>query len=147
MKLKSLIYIILLIFNAVVFFTACKKDEVVTELQFQKNLLAGTGSFQNTQRIWRLDSIFVDDKSLQLTDIQKMYKKTFVYDGVYMDTEKNEGQWEIPELNKLKQKIYFKSTNKIDSTSFQIISINAARLKLRVDGTKSKTEYSFVISN
>lgn len=147
MKLKSLIYIILLIFNAVVFFTACKKDEVVTELQFQKKLLAGTGSFQNTQRIWRLDSILVDDKSIQLTDIQKMYKKIFVYDGVYMDTEKNEGQWEIPELNKLKQKIYLKATNKIDSTSFQIISINAARLKLRVEGTKSKTEYSFVISN
>ena len=147
MKLKSLIYIILLIFNAVVFFTACKKDEVVTELQFQKKLLAGTGSFQNTQRIWRLDSILVDDKSIQLTDIQKMYKKIFVYDGVYMDTEKNEGQWEIPELNKLKQKIYLKATNKIDSTSFQIISINAARLKLRVEGTKSKTDYSFVISN
>ena len=147
MKLKSLIYIILLIFNTVVFFTACKKDEVVTELQFQKKLLAGTGSFQNTQRIWRLDSILVDDKSIQLTDIQKMYKKIFVYDGVYMDTEKNEGQWEIPELNKLKQKIYLKATNKIDSTSFQIISINAARLKLRVEGTKSKTEYSFVISN
>jgi hypothetical protein len=64
-----------------------------------------------------------------------------------MDTEKNEGQWELPELNKLKQKIYFKVSNKIDSTSFEIISINAARLKLRLIGSKSKIDYSFIISN
>jgi hypothetical protein len=126
---------------------SCKKEEVVSELQFQKNLLAGTGSYQNSQRIWRLDSILVDDKPIILTTLQKLYKKTFVFDGVYKDTEMNEGQWELPELNKLKQKIYYKLTNKIDSTSYEIISINAARLKLRVTGSKSKTDYSFIISN
>lgn len=147
MKLKNVHILIGSIVCVVVFLTACKKNEVVTELQFQKNLLAGTGSYQNTQHIWKLDSILVDDKPIILTDVQKLYKKTFVYDGVYLDTEKNEGQWDLPELNKLKQKIYYKTTNKIDSTSYEIISINAARLKLRVNGTKSKTDYSFVISN
>ena len=139
----------LILFISFVSFLAfsCKKDEVVSELQFQKHLLAGTGSYQNTQHVWKLDSILVDDKPVILTDVQKLYKKTFVYDGLYLDTEKNEGQWDIPELNKLKQKIYYKLTNKIDSTSYEIISINAARLKLRVNGTKSKTDYSFIISN
>lgn len=140
-------YTILFISFVSVLVFSCKKEEVVSELQFQKHLLAGTGSYQNTQHVWKLDSILVDDKPVILTDVQKLYKKTFVYDGVYMDTEKNEGQWDIPELNKLKQKIYYKLTNKIDSTSYEIISINAARLKLRVNGTKSKTDYSFIISN
>jgi hypothetical protein len=139
----------LILFISFISFLAfsCKKDEVVSELQFQKHLLAGTGSYQNTQHVWKLDSILVDDKPVILTDVQKLYKKIFVYDGVYLDTEKNEGQWDIPELNKLKQKIYYKLTNKIDSTSYEIISINAARLKLRVNGAKSKTDYSFIISN
>ena len=140
-------YTILFISFVSVLVFSCKKEEVVSELQFQKHLLAGTGSYQNTQHVWKLDSILVDDKPVILTDVQRLYKKTFVYDGVYLDTEKNEGQWDIPELNKLKQKIYYKLTNKIDSTSYEIISINAARLKLRVNGTKSKTDYSFIISN
>lgn len=145
--MKSFNYSYLIISFIILLIISCKKDDVISELQFQKNLLAGTGSYQNTQRVWKLDSIIVDDKFLILTDVQKLYKKTFVYDGIYMDTEKNEGQWELPELNKLKQKIYFKVTNKIDSTSYEIISINAARLKLRVNGTKSKIDYSFIISN
>ncbi len=145
--MKRFYYSYLIISLIIFLIISCKKDDVISELQFQKNLLAGTGSYQNTQRVWKLDSILVDDKSVILTDAQKLYKKTFVYDGIYMDTEKNEGQWELPELNKLKQKIYFKVTNKIDSTSYEIISINAARLKLRVNGTKSKIDYSFIISN
>ncbi len=145
--MKRFYYSYLIISLIIFLIISCKKDDVISELQFQKNLLAGTGSYQNTQRVWKLDSILVDDKSVILTDVQKLYKKTFVYDGVYLDTEKNEGQWDIPELNKLKQKIYYKLTNKIDSTSYEIISINAARLKLRVNGTKSKIDYSFIISN
>ncbi len=145
--MKSFNYSYLIISFIILLIISCKKDDVISELQFQKNLLAGTGSYQNTQRVWKLDSIIVDDKFLILTDVQKLYKKTFVYDGIYMDTEKNEGQWELPELNKLKQKIYFKVSNKIDSTSFEIISINAARLKLRLIGSKSKIDYSFIISN
>jgi hypothetical protein len=145
--MKRFYYSYLIISFIIFLIISCKKDDVVSELQFQKNLLAGTGSYQNTQRVWKLDSILVDDKSVILTDVQKLYKKTFVYDGVYLDTEKNEGQWDIPELNKLKQKIYYKLTNKIDSTSYEIISINAARLKLRVNGIKSKIDYSFIISN
>jgi hypothetical protein len=145
--MKRFNYSYLIISFIILLIISCKKDDVISELQFQKNLLAGTGSYQNTQRVWKLDSIIVDDKFLILTDVQKLYKKTFVYDGIYMDTEKNEGQWELPELNKLKQKIYFKVSNKIDSTSFEIISINAARLKLRLIGSKSKIDYSFIISN
>ncbi len=145
--MKRFYYSYLIISFIIFLIISCKKDEVVSELQFQKHLLAGTGSYQNTQHVWKLDSILVDDKPVILTDVQKLYKKTFVYDGVYLDTEKNEGQWDIPELNKLKQKIYYKLTNKIDSTLYEIISINAARLKLRVNGAKSKTDYSFIISN
>lgn len=145
--MKNFSYTIFLITSFILIFISCKKEEVVTELQFQRNLLGGTGSYLNTQHIWKLDSILVDDKPISLSDIQKLYTKTFTYDGVYKDSEKNEGQWVINELKKLKQKIYFKGTNTIDSTNYDIISINTARLKLRLNGAKTKTDYSFIILN
>ena len=36
---------------------SCAKQEVVSDLDFQKNLLAGSGSYQNTKHTWRIDSL------------------------------------------------------------------------------------------
>ena len=55
----------------------CSKDVAVTDLDFQRHLVGGTGSFQNTFKIWKLDSISVDGKGLILTTNQKKYTKPY----------------------------------------------------------------------
>jgi hypothetical protein len=146
---KSIIYIkriAMTIIMGMLFFS-CAKTVVLSDLDFQKRLLAGTGSYENTKHIWKLDSVVVDSKALVLTTAQKSYTKTFTADGLYSDAESNEGKWDIAELNKLKQTIIYKSTGKSDSTIYEITTINAAELKLKYKGAKSTTEYSFKIAN
>jgi hypothetical protein len=123
----------------------CKKDNVVTPIEFQKQLLAGIGTFQNTQRKWKIDSVHVNGSPITLTPIQKNYYKIFVYDGSYSDYDLNEGEWQINTLDKLKQVIVYKSTGKIDSTLFDITKLNNYQLKLKL--STSDVEYTFKISN
>lgn len=135
-------------FSSIVVTIGCSKTVPKTPLEFQKELLAGTGAYLNTQHTWQLDSCFVDGTNLPLTAVQKEYKKTFTYDGVYSDTELNNGKWEIATLSKLKQTIIYKITNKQDSSVYDIVSINAARMNLTIKLSNGKLgSYSFKISN
>ena len=117
-------------------------------MQFQKNLLAGTGTFENTQRTWQLDSTKIDGANLPLSIAQKNYKKTFTFDGGYSDTDNNTGKWEITTLNKLKLTIIYQSIAKQDSTVYDIISLNAAQMTLSSKSTNGQTAiYTFKIFN
>ena len=138
-KVVISIIILFLIINS------CKKDNSVTPIEFQKQLLAGIGTFQNTQRKWKIDSVHVNGSPITLTTIQKNYFKIFVYDGSYSDYDLNEGEWQINTLDKLKQVIVYKTTGKIDSTVFDITKINTYQLKLKLQS--SNIEYTFKISN
>ncbi len=146
MRLKNTILLTLL-FSSIVVTIGCSKTVPKSPLEFQKELLAGTGAYLNTQRTWQLDSFYVDGKNFPLTALQIGYKKKFSYDGLYADSEKNTGIWEISTLGKLKvTKIY--STKDKDSSVFDIVSINAARLKLNIKLLDGKLgTYSFKISN
>ena len=145
MKLKNTI--LLMLFSSIIIIIGCSKTVPKTPLEFQKELLAGTGAYLNTQRTWEIDSFFVEGKNSPLTALQIGYKKTFTYDGVYSDTELNTGKWEIATLGKLKQTIIYKTTNKQDSSVYDIISVNAARLKLNIKFQDGKLgTYSFKIS-
>jgi hypothetical protein len=139
--------ILSMLFSSIIVIIGCTKTVPKTPLEFQKELLAGTGAYLNTQRTWEIDSFYVDGKNSPLTALQIGYKKTFSYDGLYSDSEKNTGIWEISTLGKLKvTKIY--ANNVKDSSVFDIVSINAARLKLNkklLDGKLGT--YSFKISN
>jgi hypothetical protein len=127
---------------------SCSKTDITPPLQFQKQLLSGTGSYQNTQHIWQLDSTKIDGTNLTLTTVQKNYKKTFTFDGGYSDSDNNTGKWEITTLNKLKQTIIYQSISKQDSTVYDIISINAAQMNLSLKLLNGQTAiYSFKISN
>lgn len=128
---------------------SCNKTVPVSPLDFQKQLLAGTGTFQNTEKKWKLDSAYLNGALINLTTTQRAYFKIFTYDGNYADFERNEGVWEISTLNKLKQTIIYKAIdsvtkkNKIDSTTYDIININAYQMKLKT----TNLEYVFKISN
>jgi hypothetical protein len=140
--------ILLMLFSPIIVIIGCTKTVPKTPLEFQKELLSGTGTYLNTQRTWQIDSFYVDGKNSPLTALQIGYKKTFSYDGLYSDSEKNTGIWEISTLGKLKvTKIYTTKTEK-DSSVFDIVSINAARLKLNIKFQDGKLgTYSFKISN
>ena len=147
MKSRNIISNLLKLF-LLVFVAACTKAIIVSPIQFQKQLLAGTGSFQNTQHTWQLDSTTINGTNLILTTSQKNYKKTFTFDGGFSDSDNNTGKWEITTLNKLKQTIIYQSISKQDSTVYDIISINAAQMNLSLKLTNGQTAiYSFKISN
>jgi hypothetical protein len=125
----------------------CAKKVVLTDIEFQRQLLSGTGTYQNIERNWRLDSTYINGAAAVLSTYQRSFIKTFMHDGVYKDSELNTGKWEISNLNTLKQKISYSTTNKIDSSSFEILLINTSQLKLRLNNSTIKTEYLFKIAN
>ena len=128
-------------------FQSCAKKEVISDIVFQKQLLSGTGTYQNLEHSWRLDSTYVNGAPVVLTAYQRTFVKTFVHDGIYKDSELNNGTWELSKLNTLKQKITYSTTSKIDSCSFEIMLINTAQLKLKLNNATVKTEYLFKIAN
>ncbi len=143
LSIKKCLYLLGVVF----LFQFCKKKEVMTDLEFQKQLLAGSGTYQNVENNWKLDSTYINGVSVALTAYQKTFVKTFMYDGIYKDSELNTGTWELPALNTLKQKITYSATSKIDSFSYEILIINTAHLKLKLNNSTTKTEYLFKIAN
>ena len=147
MKLKnSILFIILL--SSIILIIGCSKTVPKTPLEFQKELLAGSGTYLNTERIWQLDSTRINGVNSVLTTVQKNYKKTFTFDSKYSDTDNNNGKWEIATLNKLKQTYVYQFSNKQDSITYDIVSINSAQMSLSLKLSNGQTAiYSFKISN
>ena len=134
----------------IIFFTtiSCSKIEVASPIDFQKQLLSGTGTFQNSKHIWKLDSTHVNDTIIPLSISAKNFKKTFNYDGGYSDTDNNNGVWEINSINKLKQTFIFTNSLIQDSITYDIVFINSVQLKLSKKLSNGKTAiYSFKIVN
>lgn len=147
MKFKNTILLVIL-FSLIVFTIGCSKTVPKTPLEFQKELLAGSGTYLNTQRIWQLDSTKINGVNSVLSSVQKNYKKTFTFDGKYSDTDNNNGKWEINTLNKLKTTYVYQFSNKQDSITYDIISINAAQMSLSIKLSNGQTaNYSFKITN
>ena len=75
---ESKIFTFLLFFIILFSIMSCAKKEIISELDFQKNLLAGSGSYQNTKRTWKIDSLTLNGVAYKLSTIQK-YNKTFIF--------------------------------------------------------------------
>ena len=135
-------------FSSIALTIGCSKTVPKTPLEFQKELLAGSGTYLNTERTWQLDSTRINGVNSVLTTVQKNYKKTFTFDSKYSDTDNNTGKWEISTLNKLKQTYFYQLANKQDSTIYDIVSINSAQMSLSIKLSNGQTAiYSFKISN
>ena len=147
MKFKNTILFIILL-SSIVITIGCSKTVSKTPLEFQKELLAGSGTYLNTERTWQLDSTKINGVNSILTTVQKNYKKTFTFDSKYSDTDNNIGKWEISTLNKLKQTYFYQFSNKQDSTIYDIVSINSAQMSLSIKLSNGQSAiYSFKISN
>jgi hypothetical protein len=126
----------------------CSKEVAVTDLDFQRHLIGGTGSFQNTFKIWKLDSISVDGKALLLTSNQKKYTKKFSHSGAYIDSDGFAGTWELTEINALKHITSgTTATSPKITSSYEIIEVNSAQLNVKLLNTTPKYEYFFIIAN
>ena len=135
-------------FSSIALTIGCSKTVPKTPLEFQKELLAGSGTYLNTERTWQLDSTRINGVNSVLTTVQKNYKKTFTFDSKYSDTDNNTGKWEISTLNKLKQTYFYQLANKQDSTTYDIVSINSAQMSLSIKLSNGQSAiYSFKISN
>ena len=146
MRLKNTI--LFMLFISMIVIVGCSKTLPKTPLEFQKELLAGSGTYLNTQRTWQLDSTRINGVNSVLTPVQRNYKKTFTFDSKYNDTDNNTGKWEISTLNKLKQTYVYQFSNKQDSTTYDIVSINSAQMSLSIKLSNGQTAiYSFKISN
>ena len=84
-----------------ILFFSCAKEAVITNADFQKNLLAGTGNYQNTSNAWRLDSLTISGAPYKLSVNEKKYTKTFFRDGAYTDSDGYMGVWDMSTENKL----------------------------------------------
>ncbi len=126
---------------------SCSKEVVVDEISFQRHLVGGTGSFQNTFKVWKLDSLAIDGKAFPLTTNQKKYTKKFYHSGAYTDSDGFSGTWEISELNSLSHVTAgTQPTTKLTS-KYEILEVNSAQLNLKLLNTTAKYEYFFIISN
>jgi hypothetical protein len=128
-------------------FFSCAKEAVITNTDFQKNLLAGTGNYQNTSNVWRLDSLTISGAPYQLSAIEKRYTKTMFRDGSYMDSDGYAGVWEMIADNKLDITTTNSVTNVKTKNSYDIITLNAAQLHIKITGAKGAYQYFFVIAN
>ena len=147
-QLTSIILLIVLSFS-------CAKEVLVDDLTFQKQLIGGIGSYQNTQKIWRLDSCAFNGKNYPLTAVQKKYTITYNFDGTFKDSDGYSGNWNVPKLDEL---VYF--TNPVDTTlrityNYKIVEINSAQFNIKLTKKVNKgvvysptsDEYFFKIAN
>jgi hypothetical protein len=126
---------------------SCSKEVIPSDVDFQRHLVGGTGNFQNTFKIWKLDSMSVDGKNYALTTNQKKYTKKFYHSGAYIDSDGFAGTWEIAEINTLNHiTTGALPTTKLTS-KYEITDVNSAKLNLKLLNTTVKYEYFFIISN
>ena len=139
-KIIAFMVVIICIFS-------CAKQEIISDLDFQKSLLAGSGSYQNTKRTWRIDSLSQNGVVLNLSIAQRRYTKTFFTDGTYADSDGNLGAWSMPSTKDLTI-ISNNGISKIKYTNkYQVIDINSAQLHLKYDSASIKQDLYFIIAN
>jgi hypothetical protein len=143
-KLMILIFILSLI-------ASCAKQEVISELTFQKNLLAGSGAYQNEKHTWKIDSLFINGSVFNLSASAKLYYRIFYRNGTTTDRDGLNGTWDMPTVKDLKLKLYtYDNNGKIKDSiinKYQITTLNAAQLHLKYDSNNLKQDLYFISNN
>ena len=144
---SSKILIFSSIFIILCSFYSCAKTEVISDLDFQKNLLAGSGSYQNTKRTWKIDSLTLNGVAYKLSTIQKRYTRTFSRDGSYTDSDGVVGTWDMPTTTELSLIYKVGLTTLPIKNKFQLIDISSIQLHLKYDSANFKQDVYFILLN
>ena len=141
----------------IVFFSfifSCAKTELVSELDFQKNLLAGTGAYQNTKHVWKIDSVtqngvvvIKNGVSVATPNSKKIITVTFASDGSYNESDGNFGSWTLPTIKELRLNVIDGITGTKRSFKYEVVDLNAARLHLKYDSATFKQDLYYNIYN
>jgi hypothetical protein len=75
MKFKNTLLLIILL-SSIFITIGCSKTVPKTPLEFQKELLAGSGTYLNTDRTWQLDSTSFNGVNYILSTFETNYNKT-----------------------------------------------------------------------
>lgn len=143
--MKYFKYIFTIFVSFVIF--SCAKESIITDADFQKNLLAGTGNYQNTSHVWKLDSLTISGTPYKLSATEKAYTKTFNRLGSYIDSDGYAGTWALSTDNKLDITTTNALTNVKTKNVYDVVSLNAAQMQLKITGTKGVYQYFFIIAN
>lgn len=147
MIFKNIYYkpLLLILVLAVIF--SCSKSDMISNLAFQKTLLGGKGTYLNTQRVWKIDSMAVNDSVIILTNAQKLFTKTYLSDGTFYDKDGVAGKWDISTLDNLNEYLYDNNGRYLfDSLSYRIDLISSTKFICTLNSSK-KIKYSYVIAN
>ncbi len=145
-KSAGLYLLVAALVTLVVLLGGCSKEVAVSDIDFQKQLLAGTGKNQNTKRSWRLDSMAMAGVAVRLSQYEKNYTKIFSFDGNFSDSDGFIGSWELKTINELDQTIDNSASGTKLVTSYEIVNINSVRLVIKTKGATETSEYFFVIA-
>jgi hypothetical protein len=126
---------------------SCVKQEKISELDFQKNLLSGTGSYQSTKRTWKIDSLNLNGAPYKLSTIEKKYTKTFSRDGSYTDSDGVLGTWDMPSTSELSLTFKIGLNTLPIKNKFQLVDISSIKLHLKYDSANFKQDLYFVLTN
>jgi hypothetical protein len=142
-KLLAFVAFFVIIFS----FISCAKQEVISELDFQKNLLSGSGTYLNTKRTWKIDSLTLNGVAYKLNTIQKRYTKTFSRDGSYTDSDGVIGTWDMPTISELSLNYKVSMTTPAIKNKFQLVDISSIQLHLKYDSANFKQDLYFILIN
>jgi len=133
---------------------SCAKTEIVTDLDFQKNLLAGTGALENTKHVWKIDSaslngtmVIKNGVSIATPNSKKIITITFLRDGSYTESDGNFGFWTLPEIKELRVNVTDGITGSKRSFKYEVADLNAAKLHLKFDSAGFKQDLYYNIYN
>ena len=131
----------------IVLFASCNKSDFLSNVNFQKYLLGGSGNYHNTEHTWYLDSLVINGVPYKLSTIQKQYNRTFLNNGTFVDSDGYSGKWDITTPDELT--ILFK--NMLNGTyvtsKWKILDINSFKFSYNlITPDNNKYDYYFKIS-
>lgn len=122
---------------------ACKKTEQKSLLETRKSYLVGYGSFGTN---WRLLSITLESIPQVLTNSQLLFKKQYLENGKFSDTDGAIGNWTIPITDSLHE-IYtnYPSGVQVKQSYFiQFLSYDSLSLTYLLNGKKVNASFKAI---
>jgi hypothetical protein len=118
----------------------CNKHDFLSDLNFEKFLLSGSGNYHNTSHTWYLDSLTINGVNYNLNATQKSFNMTFNYDGSYLNSDGYNGKWEMPDITHLNISKRENNNNYI-ITNYILTDLNSIRFC--INNTVNSTSYNY----
>lgn len=133
---------LVVLFNLCFFISCAEKITPLTDVDLAKELLAGTLNTTGQQyKIWKIDSMTVDNVGQELSSSQLNYFQRFEAIGSWSDFDGLNGLWDMPNQNSI--------TVTIDDETIEYFDVNVLSfmLKMKRVSDGQTLEYFYKIEN